>query len=66
MAEEKMEHWGKGGHFLFTLGLIAIVYGVVQWAMVVYVLPSYGAWILGGVLLIIVWWLKKMMWMKKS
>lgn len=62
MAEKEMYH--KGGHFLFTLGLVAIVYGVVQWAMVMYALPTYGAWVLGGVLLIIVWWVKKQMWMK--
>ena len=63
MAEEKM-HCG-GHHFLFTLGLVAIVYGVVQWAMVAYALSNGVSWILGGVLLIVVWWLKKMFLMKK-
>lgn len=63
MAEKEMHHWG-GGHFLFTLGLVAIVYGVVQWVMVTYSLSSSVSWILGGVLLIAVWWVKKMMWMK--
>lgn len=64
MAEEKM-HCGGHHHFLVTLGLIAIVYGVVQWAMVAYSLSSGVSWILGGVLLIVVWWFKKALWMKK-
>lgn len=65
MAEKEMicHHWG-GGHFLFTIGLVVIVYGLVQWAKTMYALPDYGAWILGGVLLIVVWWVKKSMWMK--
>jgi len=54
----------SGAHFLLTLGLVAIAYGVVQWARAMYNLPDYGAWILGGVLLILVWWIKKTMWMK--
>lgn len=62
MAEKEMYHGGH--HFLVTLGLIAIVYGVVQWAMVTYNLSNGVSWILGGVLLIVVWWVKKAMWMK--
>lgn len=62
MAEEKYMH--KGGHLLFVLGILAIVYGVVQYLTTVQSWPSYGAWIVGGVILVIVAWAKKSM-MKK-
>ncbi len=59
MAEDKQMHAHKGGHFLFTLGILAVVYGITQYLMVGLNWPSYGAWIAGGVLLLLVAWWKK-------
>lgn len=52
-------HGGGGKHWLFTIGILALVYGIVSWAMIAYSLPMYMGWIIGGVLLILVAWLKK-------
>ena len=57
MAEEKgMYH--KGG-ILFLLGILAIVYGIVQYLLLVLVWPVYTAWIVGGIILLLVSWAKK-------
>ncbi|HKC14351.1 MAG TPA: hypothetical protein VKC89_00055 [Patescibacteria group bacterium] len=49
----------KGGHFLFTLGIVAVVYGIIQYLMVGLGWPDYASWIVGGVLLALLGWFKK-------
>jgi hypothetical protein len=56
MAEEKMCH--HHGGWLFLLGVLAIVYGVVQYLLVALVWPVYTAWIVGGIILLLVHWAK--------
>ena len=53
--------WGqhKGGHVLYSLGILAIAYGVIQFLMISLEWPSYAAWIAGGLLLFVFAWLKK-------
>lgn len=63
MAEEKC--CSHHGGFLFKLGILAIVYGVVQYLMTGLNWPAYGAWIGGGIILMIIDWLKKSMGMGK-
>lgn len=58
MAEEKMHGKGK---ILEILGILAIVYGIINYLTTALSLPSYGAWIVGGVILILVGWAKKAM-----
>lgn len=58
MAEKE---YHQGGHVLFFLGILAVTYGVVQYLMVAQGWPAYGGWIGGGVLLVLVSWLKKTM-----
>lgn len=60
MSDDKMMHGGKG-KLLETAGVIAIVYGIGTYLMVNLSWPSYGAWIAGGVILVLVGWTKKAM-----
>ncbi|HEX7042388.1 MAG TPA: hypothetical protein VF189_04000 [Patescibacteria group bacterium] len=57
--------WG-GKHVYMLIGTLALVYGLVMWAMATYMWPSYMGWIVGGILLILVGWLKKWFYMKKG
>jgi hypothetical protein len=59
MKDEKM-HKG-GGHMLMTIGILALVIGIVMWLSVAYSWPAYMGWIVGGILLLIIGWIKKMM-----
>ncbi|OGH17327.1 MAG: hypothetical protein A3C22_02030 [Candidatus Levybacteria bacterium RIFCSPHIGHO2_02_FULL_37_10] len=59
MAEEKMMH--HKGKILEILGILAIVYGVGNYLMVGLNWPSYGAWIVGGAILVLLAWAKKAM-----
>ncbi|MFI5265301.1 MAG: hypothetical protein ACHQT7_00990 [Candidatus Levyibacteriota bacterium] len=58
MAEQNKSH---SGGLLFVFGVLAIAYGVIQYLMVGLGWPAYGAWITGGILLLLVKWLKKSM-----
>jgi hypothetical protein len=57
--KDKECHCHGGNHFLFTVGLLALVYGVVNYLKVTYVWPPYMGWIVGGVVLIVIAWAKK-------
>lgn len=59
MAEEKVMH-GKG-KILEMLGILAIIYGIINYLITALGWPSYGAWIGGGVILVLVGWAKKSM-----
>lgn len=53
-------HMGGGGkHWLFTIGIVAFVYGLMQWAMIAYAWQPYTGWMVGGLLLILIGWMKK-------
>ena len=57
--KDDMPMWHGGGkHWLFTLGVVAFVYGLMNWAMVTYMWPAYTAWMVGGALLVLIGWLK--------
>ena len=60
MTDDKMMHGGKG-KLLEAAGVIAIVYGIGNYLMVNLSWPVYGAWIAGGVILILIGWAKKAM-----
>lgn len=57
-----MGHGMMGKHLYMLVGTFAVVYGLVTWAMTMYMWPAYMGWIVGGILLILVGWLKKWMW----
>jgi len=67
--EKEMEHCEchhfGGGHLLFTLGLLAFLYGVVNYLRVMYSWPPYMGWVVGGLALIVVGFAKKKYWMGK-
>lgn len=52
--------WGK--HLYFLIGILALVYGVIEWARVTYMWPPYMGWVVGGIILIIVGIAKKWFW----
>jgi len=60
MADDKMMHGGKG-KLLEAAGVIAIVYGIGTYLIESLSWPVYGAWIAGGVILVLVGWAKKAM-----
>lgn len=60
-----------GAHFggkktYMLLGTVAFVYGLMSYAMVVYNWPAYAAWMVGGILLVLIGWAKKWMYMQKE
>jgi len=57
MAEEKTCCHGSG--WLFLLGVLAIVYGIIQYLLLVLAWPVYTTWIVGGIILLLVYWAKK-------
>lgn len=64
MKDEKMgicgcHHGGK--HLFMLIGSIAFIYGLMSYFMEVHGWPGYTAWMVGGVLLVAVGWLKKWM-----
>lgn len=59
---EMHHHHGGGKHWLFTIGIVAFVYGLVNWAIVTYTWQPYTGWMVGGALLMVIGWLK--MWKK--
>jgi hypothetical protein len=63
MKDEQMDmgmHKG-GGHIFMTVGILALVYGIMTWLVMAYMWPVYMGWIVGGIVLIIIGWMKKMM-----
>lgn len=59
MTEGKMDH--KHGKVFMTTGVLAIVYGVINYLIVGLQWPDYGAWIAGGIILILLGWAKSTM-----
>ena len=57
-------HGMKG--LFFVVGVFAFVYGLMTWAMMTYMWQPYVAWMVGGILLVLIGWLKKWLWMKKG
>lgn len=66
MKEEMMHCHGGGKHWYMLLGSVAFVYGLMSYFMAVYAWPAYTAWMVGGVLLVLIGWVKKWLWMKKG
>ncbi|HSD99062.1 MAG TPA: hypothetical protein VLB73_05235 [Patescibacteria group bacterium] len=72
MKDEKMEmcacgcHHGGGKHLYMLIGSIAFVYGLMSYLMAMYGWPAYAAWMVGGVLLVLIGWVKKWMYMQKG
>ncbi|MBI2031637.1 MAG: hypothetical protein HYT08_03415 [Candidatus Levybacteria bacterium] len=59
MIEGKVFH--EKGLLLEAFGVLAIIYGIIQYLMAGLGWPSYGAWMAGGVILLLVGWAKKSM-----
>lgn len=55
---EMGHHWGGmhhgRGHIFTTVGILALIYGAVNYLRVTYVWPPYTGWIAGGLALIII------------
>ena len=55
----------RGGHFFVVVGMLAFVYGFVNYLRVVYVWPPYAGWLIGGLILIVIGWTRKY-WLPKK
>lgn len=58
-------HFG-GKHTYMLLGVLAFVYGLMTYAMAMYDWKPYTAWMVGGVLLVLIGWAKKWLYMRKE
>ena len=59
MADEKMMcKCGPGGKKYMLFGVLAIVYGIINYLMIAMNWPAYSAWIVGGIILLLVSWAK--------
>ena len=60
MAEEKMvcKCTGHAGKKYMLFGVLAIVYGIVNYLMTAMGWSAYASWIAGGVILLLVAWAK--------
>jgi len=68
--EMMMHHHCMGGkHMYMLLGTLAFLWGLMNYFIVVLNWPSYAAWMVVGILLVLIGWAKKwmymMMYMKK-
>lgn len=62
MAEEKMICCCPSKGKIFTvLGVLAIVWGIINYLIAVVGWSNYAAWITGGIILLLVAWAKKSM-----
>ncbi len=58
MAEERMIHPNPSKVFMI-IGVLAIVYGIINYLMMVMLWSPYASWIVGGVILLLVSWSKQ-------
>ncbi len=58
-----MHHGGKA-HLYMLIGVLAFVYGAVNYLALTYVWPPYMEWMVGGAALVLIGWAKKMWKMK--
>lgn len=60
MAEEKMNGkcCGRAGKKYMLFGILAIVYGIINYLMTALGWQAYMAWITGGVILLLIAWAK--------
>ncbi|MEK7517736.1 MAG: hypothetical protein AAB583_04250 [Patescibacteria group bacterium] len=58
MTEERMVHPSPGKIFMI-FGVLAIVYGIINYLMTAMNWPDYSSWILGGIILLLISWAKQ-------
>jgi hypothetical protein len=58
MAEEKMMCCGYVGKKYMLFGVLAIVYGIILYMTSIMNWQPYAAWIVGGVILLLIAWAK--------
>lgn len=57
-------HGGKAHLYMF-IGILAFVYGAVNYLSLTYAWAPYTEWMVGGAVLVLIGWAKKMWKMKK-
>ena len=58
MTEERMFHPNPGKIFMI-FGVLAIVYGIINYLMVAMNWEAHASWIVGGIILLLVSWAKQ-------
>ena len=66
MGQCGCHHGMFGKHAYMLIGTLVFVWGLMNYLMVAQGWPSYGAWMVGGALLVVVGWVKKWMYMRKG
>ena len=56
--EQRMFHPNPGKVFMI-FGVLAIVYGIINYLMISMSWPAYSSWIVGGIILLLVSWAKQ-------
>lgn len=59
--EDKNMMMYHGKNWFMIIGVVAIVYGLMTWMVMAYGWPTYTGWIVGGIILLVIGWIKKMM-----
>jgi len=55
----------RGGHFLVTVGVLVLAYGIINYLRITYAWPPYAGWVAGGIVLIVLGSVKKYWWKYK-
>jgi hypothetical protein len=58
-------HHARDGHFLVTVGILVLAYGIINYLKITYAWPPYMGWVVGGIVLIALGLAKKYWWMRK-
>lgn len=58
MTEERMVHPNPGKIFMI-FGVLAVVYGIINYLMIAMSWPAYSSWIVGGIILLLISWAKQ-------
>jgi len=61
MVDDKMMCMGQRGKKYMLFGVLAIVYGVINYLTAVMGWAPYMAWVVGGVILLLIGWAKDSM-----
>lgn len=66
MGQCACHHDMFGKHTYMLIGTLVFVWGFINYLMVAQGWPMYSAWMVGGVLLVVIGWVKKWMYMRKG
>lgn len=60
MCPPECHHHAHMANWYLLIGAVAFVYGAIMYLKTMYAWPPYTGWMVGGVVLIVLGWLKRM------